>query len=127
MVKKGYYRHFKGGIYKVIGSALNVELNEQMVLYTDISNNVYVRPEFMFLEEISVPDSFFLEPRFSPLMKTVIKTDFGYIGESHIRGGTNFFGIEDAQYFADNKEYLDSLLEKYSIINAVAEQTHAIK
>jgi hypothetical protein len=55
MVKtKGNYRHFKGGIYKVILLAKDSETKENVVVYENINepNEIWVRPESMFSEKI---------------------------------------------------------------------------
>lgn len=46
MIKKGIYRHFKGGIYEVIGNAIYTETGESLVLYRIVNNHspIYARP-----------------------------------------------------------------------------------
>ena len=50
-------RHFKGNYYFVENVALNSETQERMVVYKSIydrdDSSIWVRPEKMFLEEIS--------------------------------------------------------------------------
>ena len=59
-VKKGWYRHFKGGVYEVLGVALHTETLEKLVLYvhkTDENVDGYwVRPIDMFLGEKELED-----------------------------------------------------------------------
>lgn len=52
---KGTYRHFKGGLYKVIDVAFHSEdSTKRFVLYQSIVTEVYwVRPYNNFFEEIS--------------------------------------------------------------------------
>ncbi|MCL2850757.1 MAG: DUF1653 domain-containing protein [Firmicutes bacterium] len=50
-IKIGIYRHFKGGIYRVVGMAIHSETQEEMVLYQASSNGLmYVRPIRMWNE-----------------------------------------------------------------------------
>lgn len=53
-VKKGRYRHYKGGEYKVLYLVKNSETKEDMVVYQDINHEdkLWVRPKKMFLEEV---------------------------------------------------------------------------
>ena len=57
-VKKGVYRHFKGNLYEVIGTAKNSEnLEEEWVVYrplykSEVVIDLCIRPKEMFLEEI---------------------------------------------------------------------------
>jgi hypothetical protein len=56
VVKSGkLYKHFKGGLYKVVGVAVHTETNEELVIYHKEGNEfqMFVRPVNMFLDEIS--------------------------------------------------------------------------
>ncbi len=58
-IKKGKYKHFKGGIYEVIGVAkYSEDPDQEFVTYfhpEDNGNNeLWVRPKEMFLEEVEV-------------------------------------------------------------------------
>ena len=59
-IKKGWYKHFKGGVYEVLGTALHTETMEKFVLYvhkTDENVDGYwVRPIDMFLGEKELED-----------------------------------------------------------------------
>ena len=49
------YRHFKGHIIEVIGIAKHSETLESMVVYNHLgTNEMWARPEAMFLEETDV-------------------------------------------------------------------------
>ena len=63
-VKKGIYRHFKGHRYKVVGWGKHSETLEDLVVYVDVENenNIWLRPEAMFLETITRDGKTF--PRF---------------------------------------------------------------
>ena len=52
----GKYRHYKGGIYEVIGMATHTETLEDMVVYTDDKEKVWVRPASMWNEIIDTPN-----------------------------------------------------------------------
>lgn len=66
-VRRGKYRHFKGGEYQVIGIAKDSETLEEMVVYQALydNNSLWVRPKKMF-EEIIEQDGKKLR-RFEPL------------------------------------------------------------
>lgn len=52
-MKKGIYRHFKGGMYEVLGIAIHSETEEEMVIYRCLKNNsLWVRPKKMWEEKI---------------------------------------------------------------------------
>lgn len=49
----GTYRHFKGGLYKVICIAIHTETNETLVVYKNIKSGViYTRNMQMFLSKV---------------------------------------------------------------------------
>lgn len=50
MISKGQiYKHFKGGIYKIVCIAKNTETEEDMVIYENIDNGkIWARPLDMF-------------------------------------------------------------------------------
>jgi len=57
---KGRYRHYKGKLYEVIGTARDSETLEEMVVYKALYDSefgkdaLWVRPKKMFLEEVEV-------------------------------------------------------------------------
>ncbi len=52
-IKKGIYRHFKGGIYEVVDIALHSETLEEMVVYKNVENGkCWVRPASMWNETV---------------------------------------------------------------------------
>ena len=48
------YKHYKGGIYTVIGIGLHTETEERLVAYYDEEGKVWFRPEEMFFGEVEV-------------------------------------------------------------------------
>jgi hypothetical protein len=54
MIKKGTYRHFKGGRYEVIGIAKHSETLEDMVVYRALygEGGMWVRPVSMWEETV---------------------------------------------------------------------------
>lgn len=58
-IQPGIYRHFKGKLYKVTGTAIHSETLEKMVIYQVLyddpkfgKNSIWVRPAKMFLEKV---------------------------------------------------------------------------
>ena len=52
-VKSGYYKHFKGNIYRVLFEVKHTETGEDMVVYQAMYGNgdIWARPKGMFLDE----------------------------------------------------------------------------
>lgn len=55
MIQKGIYRHFKGGIYEVVGNAVHTETGNGLVLYraVDRPSPIWARPEEMWNEAVN--------------------------------------------------------------------------
>lgn len=57
-MEPGVYRHYKGKLYEVIGTALHSETLEKMVvyrpLYESTLSDLWVRPLKMFTETVEV-------------------------------------------------------------------------
>jgi hypothetical protein len=62
-VVPGIYQHFKGGLYRVIGTARHTETEEIFVVYENFDGQLWARPEAMF--ESLVPGT--NQPRFTLL------------------------------------------------------------
>ena len=58
-VEPGRYRHYKGNYYEVIGTARHSETDERLVVYRPLygERGLWVRPEAMFQETVSVAGS----------------------------------------------------------------------
>ncbi len=69
MIKLGKYRHYKGGLYKVLGVAKHSETLEDLVVYETLYDNprskLWVRPLKMFVEKVEVNGR--MVPRFEYL------------------------------------------------------------
>ncbi|MFW6311442.1 MAG: DUF1653 domain-containing protein [Nanoarchaeota archaeon] len=68
-IKKGKYRHFKGKIYEVIGTAIHTETNKELVIYKESGKEknpekIWARPVEMFLETIKRPEYNYKGQRF---------------------------------------------------------------
>jgi molecular chaperone GrpE len=62
-LKKGRYRHYKGGEYRLLTTAKNSETQEDQVVYESLKDErVWVRPKKMFFEEVEVDGA--KKPRF---------------------------------------------------------------
>ena len=63
-IRPGRYRHFKGGEYEVLATALHSETLEPMVIYRALygEKGLWVRPASMFLETVERDGQTF--PRF---------------------------------------------------------------
>jgi hypothetical protein len=55
-IPAGRYRHYKGGLYEVVGTARHSETLEPLVLYRALygRQELWVRPFAMFQEEITL-------------------------------------------------------------------------
>jgi len=48
VVKGDKYKHYKGGIYKIVALATHTELQDGLVIYEDEQHNIWARPIEMF-------------------------------------------------------------------------------
>jgi hypothetical protein len=62
-VRPGLYRHFKGRIYRVLGTARHSETEEVHVVYLARDGSLWIRPAAMFTE--TVEREGYRGPRFS--------------------------------------------------------------
>ena len=53
MIELGYYKHFKGNLYEVIGIGKHSETLEELVIYKSLKDNsIWVRPISMWNETV---------------------------------------------------------------------------
>ena len=66
-IKPGKYRHFKGNLYEVLGTALHSETMEPMVVYRALYGEfgLWVRPAAMWNEQVEKDG--YCGPRFAPV------------------------------------------------------------
>ncbi|WP_347340282.1 DUF1653 domain-containing protein [Bacillus halotolerans] len=48
------FKHYKGGLYKVIGEATHTETEEKLVTYEDMDGILWARPKEMFFGKVVV-------------------------------------------------------------------------
>jgi hypothetical protein len=55
-VALGRYRHYKGGLYEVLGVARHSETEEELVIYKALygDGGLWARPKSMFLESVKL-------------------------------------------------------------------------
>ena len=56
LIRAGIYKHYKGGLYKVISIAKHTETRENMVIYRSLKDEqqLWARPLEMFREKVKV-------------------------------------------------------------------------
>lgn len=61
----GIYRHYKGPLYEVVGTANHSETRETLVIYRALYGEygLWARPESMFLENVTYQEA--SQPRFA--------------------------------------------------------------
>lgn len=59
------YRHYKGGIYELVGEATLESDLTPMIVYRAEDGTMWVRPKSVFMELIDVDGA--LTPRFAPI------------------------------------------------------------
>lgn len=66
----GLYRHYKGGMYEVIGTARHSESLQAMTMYRALygEGGLWVRPAAMFLEQVNIDGV--VQPRFVKVEST---------------------------------------------------------
>ncbi|MFZ1360561.1 MAG: DUF1653 domain-containing protein [Candidatus Saccharimonadales bacterium] len=69
ILEKGVYRHSKNGhLYEVLGTALQTETDELLVVYRPLYDSKYelfARPHTMFIEQVEIDG--ILHPRFEKI------------------------------------------------------------
>ncbi|MED3442274.1 DUF1653 domain-containing protein [Bacillus subtilis] len=49
-----WFRHYKGGLYKVIGEVIHTETEEKLVTYEDQDGLLWARPKEMFFGKVII-------------------------------------------------------------------------
>ncbi|TCV91258.1 uncharacterized protein DUF1653 [Luteibacter rhizovicinus] len=64
-VRSGFYRHYKGNPYRVLGTARHSETMEELVVYQALygDHGLWVRPAGMFAETVEIDGK--VIPRFT--------------------------------------------------------------
>lgn len=64
-IKSGIYRHYKGSLYEVLGTARHSETEETLVVYRALygSYGLWVRPAAMFVDTVVHENG--TQPRFA--------------------------------------------------------------
>ena len=64
LIRAGIYKHYEGGLYKVISIAKHIDTKEDMVVYKSVNNErqLWVRSLESFKEKVKVEGK--LVPRF---------------------------------------------------------------
>lgn len=65
-IKPGIYKHYKGNLYEVIGTATHSETKESFVIYRAVADGkeLWARPEKMFSENVDMPEYNYKGPCF---------------------------------------------------------------
>jgi hypothetical protein len=75
-IREGIYEHYKGNLYRTIGTVRHSETREELVLYRALYNSpefgrnaLWVRPQQMFLENVVIDGV--SVPRFKYIARTL--------------------------------------------------------
>ncbi|WP_326969127.1 DUF1653 domain-containing protein [Bacillus atrophaeus] len=49
-----WFKHYKGGLYKVIGEVIHTETEEKLVTYEDMYGILWARPKDMFFGNVII-------------------------------------------------------------------------
>ena len=72
--QRHYYRHFKGGLYMILEECKHSETQEEMVVYKNLKDNqIWVRPKYMFFENVKPGKPRFKEITFDEVAKELSK------------------------------------------------------
>lgn len=66
-IPKGFYRHYKGGLYYVLEVGTHTETEEQLVIYVGKDNKIWIRPLAMWNQTVKVKGD--IIPRFKKIEK----------------------------------------------------------
>lgn len=63
------YRHYKGGLYEMVGAATLESDLSAMIVYRSADGALWIRPQSVFFEQVEVDGR--LVPRFAPVDEAV--------------------------------------------------------
>ena len=64
------YRHYKGGLYEMVGAATLESDLAAMIVYRSADGALWIRPRAVFFEQVDVDGR--LVPRFAPVDEAVL-------------------------------------------------------
>jgi hypothetical protein len=68
------YKHYKGGLYRVIGEAQHSETEEELTIYMSVETGLlWARPTRMFYELIDLPDGRRAVLRFREIDEDIVR------------------------------------------------------
>jgi hypothetical protein len=70
------YRHYKGGVYRVRGTARHTETGERLIIYQSKDGSTWARPDTMFNDYVYYNDRHV--KRFSHFIDEKIDTEFSF-------------------------------------------------
>lgn len=136
-VANGFYKHYKGGIYEVIGVTTHTETEEELVLYKDESGRLWSRPVEAFLDvDNFIPELRSQMARFEKVWVSVIDTDLGYLGNNDsfyvgrgmsLSGGMLFTNLKHAKKYEHNESDIEEFqrdFDMHKAIGAVSRKIH---
>lgn len=74
-LKKGIYRHYKGGEYRILNEVKNSETKEDLIVYQDLADEkkIWARPKKLFLEVVEIAGA--KKPRFEFLREEEVENN----------------------------------------------------
>lgn len=136
-VANGFYKHYKGGVYEVIGATTHTETEEELVLYKDESGRLWSRPVEMFLDvDNFIPELRSQMARFEKVWVSVIDTRLGYLGGREavrvgrgmsMSGGYMFTNLKYANKYEHDERGIEEFRRDFDMhkgIGAVSRKIH---
>lgn len=135
-VANGFYKHYKGGIYEVVGAATHTETGEELVLYKDESGRLWSRPVEVFLDvDNFIPELRAQMARFEKVWVSVIDTNLGYLGGREavnvgrgmsMSGGFMFTNLKHANKYEHDERGIREFKMDFDMHKGVGAVSHKI-